>query len=161
MPTCNKFKYFWFFFFSTMFFRHRCHFGTVLSWFLDSQGFNFASYLDHFIPSNISSSFCHTSATVSVLFSLIYIYVCLTMPILLRQTLSFSLSHSVCLCRAGYLPQSIPLQIICYLSEEDEFLPWHAASRALYQLDKLLDRTKDYSIFSVSEPPLALVKLHH
>lgn len=57
----------------------------------------------------------------------------------------------MCLCRAGYLPQSIPLQIICYLSEEDEFLPWHAASRALYQLDKLLDRTKDYSIFSVSE----------
>ncbi|MCJ8743210.1 hypothetical protein PDJAM_G00091010 [Pangasius djambal] len=52
------------------------------------------------------------------------------------------------LARAGYLPQSIPLQIICYLSEEDEFLPWHAASRALYQLDKLLDRTKDYSIFS-------------
>ncbi|KAF7694107.1 thyrotropin-releasing hormone-degrading ectoenzyme-like isoform X2 [Silurus meridionalis] len=52
------------------------------------------------------------------------------------------------LARAGYLPQSIPLQIICYLSEEDEFLPWHAASRSLYQLDKLLDRTKDYSIFS-------------
>ncbi|TTZ20721.1 Thyrotropin-releasing hormone-degrading ectoenzyme [Bagarius yarrelli] len=52
------------------------------------------------------------------------------------------------LARAGYLPQNIPLQIICYLSEEDEFLPWHAASRALYQLDKLLDRTKDYSIFS-------------
>ncbi|GAA6100238.1 thyrotropin-releasing hormone-degrading ectoenzyme [Tachysurus ichikawai] len=63
------------------------------------------------------------------------------------------------LARAGYLPQSIPLQIICYLSEEDEFLPWHAASRALYQLDKLLDRTKDYSIFSVSESPLALVEL--
>lgn len=71
------------------------------------------------------------------------------------------LFHSVCFCRAGYLPQSIPLQIICYLSEEDEFLPWHAASRALYQLDKLLDRTKDYSIFSVSEPPLALGKLYH
>ncbi|XP_062863307.1 thyrotropin-releasing hormone-degrading ectoenzyme-like [Trichomycterus rosablanca] len=52
------------------------------------------------------------------------------------------------LARAGYLPQTIPLQIISYLPEEDEFLPWHAASRALYQLDKLLDRTEDYSFFS-------------
>ncbi|KAF4079903.1 hypothetical protein AMELA_G00183560 [Ameiurus melas] len=52
------------------------------------------------------------------------------------------------LARAGYLPQNLPLQIICYLSKEDEFLPWHAASRALYQLDKLLDRTEDYSLFS-------------
>lgn len=57
-------------------------------------------------------------------------------------------------CRAGYLPQTIPLQIISYLPEEDEFLPWHAASRALYQLDKLLDRTEDYSFFSVGEAPL-------
>ncbi|KAG7320565.1 hypothetical protein KOW79_016418 [Hemibagrus wyckioides] len=52
------------------------------------------------------------------------------------------------LSRAGYLPQNLPLQIICYLSKEDDFLPWHAASRALYQLDKLLDRTEDYSLFS-------------
>ncbi|XP_034169259.2 thyrotropin-releasing hormone-degrading ectoenzyme isoform X1 [Pangasianodon hypophthalmus] len=52
------------------------------------------------------------------------------------------------LARAGYLPQNLPLQIICYLSKEDDFLPWHAASRALYQLDKLLDRTEDYSLFS-------------
>ncbi|KAA0721120.1 Thyrotropin-releasing hormone-degrading ectoenzyme [Triplophysa tibetana] len=50
--------------------------------------------------------------------------------------------------RAGYLTQNIPLQIISYLSQESEFLPWHAASRALYQLDKLLDRTKDHSLFS-------------
>ncbi|KAK3544496.1 hypothetical protein QTP86_013294, partial [Hemibagrus guttatus] len=50
--------------------------------------------------------------------------------------------------RAGYLPQNLPLQIICYLSKEDDFLPWHAASRALFQLDKLLDRTEDYSLFS-------------
>ncbi|KAI7791926.1 putative thyrotropin-releasing hormone-degrading ectoenzyme [Triplophysa rosa] len=49
---------------------------------------------------------------------------------------------------AGYLPQNIPLQIISYLSQESEFLPWHAASRALYQLDKLLDRTEDHSLFS-------------
>ena len=39
--------------------------------------------------------------------------------------------------------------MICYLPQEREFLPWHAASRALYQLDKLLDRTEDYSLFSV------------
>ncbi|XP_060746066.1 thyrotropin-releasing hormone-degrading ectoenzyme-like isoform X2 [Tachysurus vachellii] len=52
------------------------------------------------------------------------------------------------LSRAGYLPQNLPLQVICYLSKEDDFLPWHAASRALYQLDKLLDRTEDYSLFS-------------
>ncbi|TRZ00841.1 hypothetical protein DNTS_027624 [Danionella cerebrum] len=52
------------------------------------------------------------------------------------------------LARAGYLPQSIPLQMISYLSQEMEFLPWHAASRALYQLDKLLDRTDDHSLFS-------------
>ncbi|XP_060759718.1 thyrotropin-releasing hormone-degrading ectoenzyme-like [Neoarius graeffei] len=52
------------------------------------------------------------------------------------------------LARAGYLPQNLPLQIICYLSKEDEFLPWHAVSRALYQLDKLLDRTEDYNLFS-------------
>ncbi|TST22535.1 Thyrotropin-releasing hormone-degrading ectoenzyme [Bagarius yarrelli] len=52
------------------------------------------------------------------------------------------------LARAGYLPQNLPMQIICYLSKEDDFLPWHAASRALYQLDKLLDRTEDYSLFS-------------
>lgn len=51
--------------------------------------------------------------------------------------------------RAGYLPQSIPLQLIGYLPEETSFLPWHSASRALYQLDKLLDRTDDYSLFSV------------
>ncbi|KAK3544497.1 hypothetical protein QTP86_013295 [Hemibagrus guttatus] len=53
--------------------------------------------------------------------------------------------------RAGYLPQNLPLQIICYLSKEDDFLPWHAASRALFQLDKLLDRTEDYSLFSQVE----------
>ncbi|KAM4678419.1 thyrotropin-releasing hormone-degrading ectoenzyme [Discoglossus pictus] len=52
------------------------------------------------------------------------------------------------LARAGYLSQNIPLEIIRYLSEEKDFLPWHAASRALYPLDKLLDRTEDYSIFS-------------
>ncbi|XP_051544822.1 thyrotropin-releasing hormone-degrading ectoenzyme-like [Myxocyprinus asiaticus] len=52
------------------------------------------------------------------------------------------------LARAGYLPQNVPLQIISYLSQESEFLPWHAASRALYQLDKLLDRTEDHSLFS-------------
>ncbi|KAJ8269292.1 hypothetical protein COCON_G00118990 [Conger conger] len=52
------------------------------------------------------------------------------------------------LARAGYLPQNIPLEIICYLPQEREFLPWHAASRSLYQLDKLLDRTEEYSIFS-------------
>ncbi|XP_051547221.1 thyrotropin-releasing hormone-degrading ectoenzyme-like [Myxocyprinus asiaticus] len=52
------------------------------------------------------------------------------------------------LARAGYLPQNIPMQIISYLSQESEFLPWHAASRALYQLDKLLDRTEDHSLFS-------------
>uniref|UniRef100_A0A671PND6 Aminopeptidase n=1 Tax=Sinocyclocheilus anshuiensis TaxID=1608454 RepID=A0A671PND6_9TELE len=50
--------------------------------------------------------------------------------------------------RAGYLPQNVPLQMISYLSQETEFLPWHAASRALYQLDKLLDRTEDHSLFS-------------
>ncbi|MBN3324836.1 TRHDE protein, partial [Atractosteus spatula] len=52
------------------------------------------------------------------------------------------------LARAGYLPQNIPLEIICYLPQEKEFLPWHAASRSLYHLDKLLDRTEEYSIFS-------------
>ncbi|XP_056133553.1 thyrotropin-releasing hormone-degrading ectoenzyme-like [Lampris incognitus] len=52
------------------------------------------------------------------------------------------------LARAGRLPQSIPLQIIGYLPQEHSFLPWHAASRALYHLDKLLDRTEDYSLFS-------------
>ncbi|XP_071358305.1 thyrotropin-releasing hormone-degrading ectoenzyme-like isoform X2 [Trachinotus anak] len=52
------------------------------------------------------------------------------------------------LARAGYLPQGVPLQLIGYLPEETSFLPWHAASRALYQLDKLLDRTEEYSLFS-------------
>ncbi|XP_034984412.2 thyrotropin-releasing hormone-degrading ectoenzyme [Zootoca vivipara] len=52
------------------------------------------------------------------------------------------------LARAGYLPQNIPLEIIRYLSKEKEFLPWHAASRALYPLDKLLDRTENYNIFN-------------
>ncbi|XP_048865236.1 thyrotropin-releasing hormone-degrading ectoenzyme-like [Brienomyrus brachyistius] len=52
------------------------------------------------------------------------------------------------LARAGYLPQNIPMEIICYLPQEREFLPWHAASRCLYQLDKLLDRTDEYSVFS-------------
>lgn len=48
-----------------------------------------------------------------------------------------------------------------YLPEEASFLPWHAASRALYQLDKLLDRTDDYHLFSVrrSLPP-SLARLH-
>lgn len=55
--------------------------------------------------------------------------------------------------RAGFLPQNVPLQMICYLPQEKEFLPWHASSRALYQLDKLLDRTEDYSLFSVGESP--------
>lgn len=41
------------------------------------------------------------------------------------------------------------MEIICYLPQEREFLPWHAASRCLYQLDKLLDRTDEYSVFSV------------
>lgn len=53
------------------------------------------------------------------------------------------------LCRAGYLPQSVPLEIIRYLSEEKDFLPWHAASRALYPLDKLLDRMEKYNVFNV------------
>nr|XP_049616270.1 thyrotropin-releasing hormone-degrading ectoenzyme isoform X1 [Syngnathus scovelli] len=52
------------------------------------------------------------------------------------------------LARAGYLPQGVPLQLMAYLPEEASFLPWHAASRALYQLDKLLDRTDDYNLFS-------------
>ncbi|XP_035003749.2 thyrotropin-releasing hormone-degrading ectoenzyme [Hippoglossus stenolepis] len=52
------------------------------------------------------------------------------------------------LARAGYLPQGVPLQLIGYLPEETSFLPWHSASRALYQLDKLLDRTEEYSLFS-------------
>ncbi|XP_016158794.1 PREDICTED: thyrotropin-releasing hormone-degrading ectoenzyme [Ficedula albicollis] len=52
------------------------------------------------------------------------------------------------LARAGYLPQNIPLEIMRYLSEEKDFLPWHAASRALYPLDKLLDRTENYNIFN-------------
>ncbi|CAG5926734.1 unnamed protein product [Menidia menidia] len=52
------------------------------------------------------------------------------------------------LARAGYLPQGVPLQLIGYLPEEPSFLPWHAASRALYQLDKLLDRTDEYRLFS-------------
>uniref|UniRef100_A0A3P8PEI5 Aminopeptidase n=1 Tax=Astatotilapia calliptera TaxID=8154 RepID=A0A3P8PEI5_ASTCA len=52
------------------------------------------------------------------------------------------------LARAGYLPQGVPLQLIGYLPEETSFLPWHAASRALYQLDKLLDRTDEYRLFS-------------
>ncbi|XP_077355556.1 thyrotropin-releasing hormone-degrading ectoenzyme-like isoform X1 [Festucalex cinctus] len=52
------------------------------------------------------------------------------------------------LARAGYLPQGVPLQLMGYLPEEASFLPWHAASRALYQLDKLLDRTDDYNLFS-------------
>ncbi|KAJ7329833.1 hypothetical protein JRQ81_016007 [Phrynocephalus forsythii] len=52
------------------------------------------------------------------------------------------------LARAGYLPQNIPLELIRYLSKEKEFLPWHAASRALYPLDKLLDRTESYNIFN-------------
>ncbi|XP_053111820.1 thyrotropin-releasing hormone-degrading ectoenzyme isoform X2 [Hemicordylus capensis] len=52
------------------------------------------------------------------------------------------------LARAGYLPQNIPLETIRYLSKEKEFLPWHAASRALYPLDKLLDRTENYNIFN-------------
>ncbi|XP_034382227.1 thyrotropin-releasing hormone-degrading ectoenzyme-like [Cyclopterus lumpus] len=52
------------------------------------------------------------------------------------------------LARAGYLPQGVPLQLIGYLPAEPSFLPWHSASRALYQLDKLLDRTDEYSLFS-------------
>uniref|UniRef100_A0A8C6TT61 Aminopeptidase n=1 Tax=Neogobius melanostomus TaxID=47308 RepID=A0A8C6TT61_9GOBI len=52
------------------------------------------------------------------------------------------------LARAGYLPQNIPLLLIGYLPEESSFLPWHAASRVLYQLDKLLDRTDEYNLFS-------------
>nr|XP_033807660.1 thyrotropin-releasing hormone-degrading ectoenzyme [Geotrypetes seraphini] len=52
------------------------------------------------------------------------------------------------LARAGCLPQNIPLEILRYLSAEKDFLPWHAASRVLYPLDKLLDRAEDYSIFS-------------
>ncbi|XP_042326717.1 thyrotropin-releasing hormone-degrading ectoenzyme [Sceloporus undulatus] len=52
------------------------------------------------------------------------------------------------LARAGYLPQNIPLELLRYLSKEKEFLPWHAASRALYPLDKLLDRTENYNIFN-------------
>ncbi|XP_023082328.1 thyrotropin-releasing hormone-degrading ectoenzyme [Piliocolobus tephrosceles] len=52
------------------------------------------------------------------------------------------------LARAGYLPQNIPLEIIRYLSEEKDFLPWHAASRALYPLDKLLDRMENYNVFN-------------
>ncbi|XP_055986764.1 thyrotropin-releasing hormone-degrading ectoenzyme isoform X2 [Sorex fumeus] len=52
------------------------------------------------------------------------------------------------LARAGYLPQNIPLEIIKYLSEEKDFLPWHAASRALYPLDKLLDRMEKYNVFN-------------
>ncbi|XP_075396060.1 thyrotropin-releasing hormone-degrading ectoenzyme-like isoform X1 [Tenrec ecaudatus] len=52
------------------------------------------------------------------------------------------------LARAGYLPQNIPLEMIRYLSEEKDFLPWHAASRALYPLDKLLDRMENYNVFN-------------
>lgn len=46
------------------------------------------------------------------------------------------------------MPQNIPLEVIRYLSEEKDFLPWHAASRALYPLDKLLDRMEKYNVFN-------------
>uniref|UniRef100_A0A672RPX7 ERAP1-like C-terminal domain-containing protein n=1 Tax=Sinocyclocheilus grahami TaxID=75366 RepID=A0A672RPX7_SINGR len=59
-----------------------------------------------------------------------------------------SLLTDAVLTVTGYLPQNVPLQMISYLSQETEFLPWHAASRAIYQLDKLLDRTEDHSLFS-------------
>ncbi|XP_061839538.1 thyrotropin-releasing hormone-degrading ectoenzyme-like [Nerophis lumbriciformis] len=65
------------------------------------------------------------------------------------------------LARAGYLPQGIPLQLIGYLPEETSFLPWHAASRALYQLDKLLDRTDDYSLFSDYVLKQVASRYHH
>uniref|UniRef100_A0A671N7K5 Aminopeptidase n=1 Tax=Sinocyclocheilus anshuiensis TaxID=1608454 RepID=A0A671N7K5_9TELE len=74
-----------------------------------------------------------------------------TMSVVLINSTSVRLSdpHAFFLfSRAGYLPQNVPLQMISYLSQETEFLPWHAASRALYQLDKLLDRTEDHSLFS-------------
>lgn len=72
---------------------------------------------------------------------------CLTMYLLENQ---FNTNFFL-FCRAGYLPQNIPLEIIRYLSEEKDFLPWHAASRALYPLDKLLDRTENYNIFNVRD----------
>ncbi|XP_069758954.1 thyrotropin-releasing hormone-degrading ectoenzyme-like [Narcine bancroftii] len=51
------------------------------------------------------------------------------------------------LARAGYLPQNIPLEIIKYLYKEKEFLPWHAASNVLLDLDRLVDRNKEHNIF--------------
>uniref|UniRef100_A0A3Q3VXE7 Thyrotropin-releasing hormone-degrading ectoenzyme n=1 Tax=Mola mola TaxID=94237 RepID=A0A3Q3VXE7_MOLML len=72
--------------------------------------------------------------------------VCLSVY-LSKNTILLILSFVLSL-RAGYLPQGVPLQLIGYLPEETSFLPWHSASRALYQLDKLLDRTDEYSLFS-------------
>lgn len=141
-------KLFFLFFFS---FRQSCHFSTALSCSciatsLTSLYIWTIRFLLIFHHLSVLSLLLSLSSFLS--FTYLSVSECLWIYILL--------SHCARLCRAGYLPQSIPLQIICYLSEEDEFLPWHAASRALYQLDKLLDRTKDYSIFSVSDPPLAM-----
>lgn len=80
----------------------------------------------------------------------------------IRMPRHISLSVSLCLSlRAGYLPQGVPLQLIGYLPEETSFLPWHAASRSLYQLDKLLDRTDEYSLFSVNNQSIISVSISH
>lgn len=95
-----------------------------------------------------SFKFSNSSNAPSILFETV-IKECLREYVELFNDVHFS---SLCApFRAGFLPQNVPLQLISYLPQEKEFLPWHASSRALYQLDKLLDRTEDYSLFSVGE----------
>lgn len=68
MTTCIQFCSFtW----SELFFWQTCHFGTVLSWLMDSPKFNFAK---HLFPFNLLSSFCLTHLVCSPDLSLTFTY---------------------------------------------------------------------------------------
>jgi len=54
------------------------------------------------------------------------------------------------LARAGHMNYETSLGMTLYLEHENDYIPWHAATRAFDYLDKLLQSTKKYKLFKVS-----------
>lgn len=58
------------------------------------------------------------------------------------------------LARAGHIDYSIAMDVISYLKQEKEHLPWKSALMNLDFMDKMLIRGQGYDLFRVSPPPL-------
>lgn len=53
------------------------------------------------------------------------------------------------LARSGRLPYSTAMQLVTYLADEDDYIPWVSANNGLMYLDRLLANSEGYDDFKV------------